>query len=169
LFLAFCVKKVPHSVEKDTHKMSLTDFDAAVQRWTIVAAITFFFLFFVSAPYGRFHSKKWGPTIDGKIGWCVQEIASPIALSYFYFFAADAPFHFPKGTKPLGNGGDDLVLWWFVAHYAHRAIVWPMRRTLGKTNFPVVGESFFNRFFLRTRCVKAVTNEYPRFLSRSGS
>jgi hypothetical protein len=168
--LAFCVKKVPHSVEKDTHKMSLlTDFDAAVQRWTIVAAITFFFLFFVSAPYGRFHSKKWGPTIDGKIGWCVQEIASPIALSYFYFFAADAPFHFPKGTKPLGNGGDDLVLWWFVAHYAHRAIVWPMRRTLGKTNFPVVGESFFNRFFLRTRCVKAVTNEYPRFLSRSGS
>jgi hypothetical protein len=26
-------------------------------------------------------------------------------------------------------------------HYMHRAVVWPWRRTMGKTNFPVVGES----------------------------
>ena len=48
-----------------------------------------------------------------------------------------------------------VVLTWFIAHYAHRAIVWPLRRTIGKTNVPVVGALFPTDAALALRFGKA--------------
>ena len=147
-----------------------TEFSLALFRWQLCACGVFLFLFFVSAPYGRFYTTKssfwWGPAVDGHIFWMVQELASPIALLSFFFIRNEAwLFSFPNTTTTTNNGGTVLVLSWFFLHYMHRAVVWPWRRTMGKTNFPVVG-AFCVRFCSQTRDFnKAVMNKYPRFLS----
>ena len=120
-------------------------FSLALFRWHLCARAVFLCLFFVSAPYGRFYTPAksslwWGPAVDGRIGWTVQELASPIALLSFYHCRDEAwLFSFPNTTNTTNNGGTVLVLSWFFLHYMHRAVVWPWRRTMGKTNFPVVG------------------------------
>ena len=123
------------------------DFDDALSRWKFAALLALPFLSVVSAPYGRFFTSKWGPAVPGRIGWMIQESVSPIALMYFYLNCREdtCVFEFSKGGGSRNfakNGGSILVLTWFIAHYAHRAIVWPLRRTIGKTNVPVVGALF---------------------------
>jgi len=133
---------------------SKTAFSLALFLWHLCACAVFLCLFFVSAPYGRFYTPKaksslwWGPAVDGRIGWTVQELASPIALLSFYHCRDEAwLFSFPNATNTTNNGGTVLVLSWFFVHYMHRAVVWPWRRTMGKTNFPVVGSAILFNFF----------------------
>lgn len=38
-----------------------------------IAAMVFIILFFVTAGYGKFATKKWGPAINNKIGWLLME------------------------------------------------------------------------------------------------
>lgn len=40
---------------------------------TVLAVIVFIALHFVDAGYGRFYNKKWGPSINNKLGWIVME------------------------------------------------------------------------------------------------
>lgn len=49
--------------------------------WTMtgVAAIVFIALYFVKAGYGMFFDKKWGISIDNKLGWVLME--SPVFIS----------------------------------------------------------------------------------------
>ena len=39
----------------------------------VVAIFVFVTLFFVTAGYGKFATKKWGPSINNKIGWLIME------------------------------------------------------------------------------------------------
>ena len=139
---------------------SKTAFSLALFRWQLCACGVFLCLFFVSAPYGRFYTTKssfwWGPAVDGRIGWMVQELASPIALLSFYHCRDEAwLFSFPNTTTTTNNnnnnGGTVLVLSWFFLHYMHRAVVWPWRRTMGKTNFSVVGAFCVRKRAILTR------------------
>ena len=140
------------------------DFDDALSRWTFAALLALPFLSVVSAPYGRFFTSNWGPAVPGRIGWMIQESVSPIALMYFYLNCREDACVFAFSTKGGGgggsrnfakNGGSMVVLTWFIAHYAHRAIVWPLRRTIGKTNVPVVGALFPTDAALALRFRKA--------------
>ena len=143
----------------------LYDFDDALSRWTFAALLALPFLSVVSAPYGRFFTSNWGPAVPGRIGWMIQESVSPIALMYFYLNCREDACVFAFSTKGGGggggsrnfakNGGSMVVLTWFIAHYAHRAIVWPLRRTIGKTNVPVVGALFPTDAALALRFRKA--------------
>ena len=45
---------------------------------TIIAVIVFIALYFVTAGYGVFYNKKWGPSIPNKIGWVLME--SPVFI-----------------------------------------------------------------------------------------
>ena len=148
-----------------TPPTTLYDFDDALSRWTFAALLALPFLSVVSAPYGRFFTSNWGPAVPGRIGWMIQESVSPIALMYFYLNCREDACVFAFSTKGGGggggsrnfakNGGSMVVLTWFIAHYAHRAIVWPLRRTIGKTNVPVVGALFPTDAALALRFRKA--------------
>ena len=52
-------------------------YNSLIIPWIILGLITFFMLFFITAPYGR-HNKKMGPMMSGKWGWIIQEIISPL-------------------------------------------------------------------------------------------
>ena len=45
---------------------------------SIIAVIVFIALYFVTAGYGVFYNKKWGPSIPNKIGWVLME--SPVFI-----------------------------------------------------------------------------------------
>ncbi len=45
---------------------------------SVAAAISFVTLFFITAGYGKFATKRWGPSINNKIGWLIME--APVFL-----------------------------------------------------------------------------------------
>ena len=104
--------------------------------WIAIALITLPFLLRVTQPYGRHVSKNWGPLLDNKIGWILQETPSLVFLCIFFFTGT--------GVKPAGA----WFLWaiW-VLHYINRSFIYPLRtRTSGK-KIPlviVISAIFFN-------------------------
>jgi 3-oxo-5-alpha-steroid 4-dehydrogenase 1 len=48
-------------------------FYSIVIGWIFLACITFIILLFVTAPYGRHTTGKWGRTIPNRVGWILME------------------------------------------------------------------------------------------------
>lgn len=143
-------------------------FTAAVYGWIGIAAATFVALlvFRVRAPYGRYASRRWGPTLPHRIGWVAMELVSPIAFLGF-FFAGDAAKTVPALLF--------AALW--AAHYANRAIVDPFRQRSAGRRMPVLiagAAGVFNAVngYLNGHYLGEVASPYPvswladpRFLS----
>jgi hypothetical protein len=51
------------------------------------AVIVFLLLFFVSAPFGKFRRKGWGPAVSAKWAWMIMEFLSPALIVYFFLTA----------------------------------------------------------------------------------
>jgi protein-S-isoprenylcysteine O-methyltransferase Ste14 len=80
------------------------------------AVLTFVALFFVTAPYGRHESARWGPTIDNRTGWLIME--SPSSIVFFACWLA--------GGHPTDLSSLVFLSLWEL-HYVHRAFVFPFR------------------------------------------
>lgn len=105
---------------------------------------TFPFLFFVSAPYGKLARDGWGAPIDGRLGWFLQELPSPLALIRALMVnhrANDPSSSCGAGGWTADDGAPSMALvaaalW--CAHYANRAVRYPLTRRMSPTTFPVV-------------------------------
>jgi protein-S-isoprenylcysteine O-methyltransferase Ste14 len=87
-----------------------------------LAAVTFFVLMRVSAPYGRHERAGWGPSIPARIGWLVME--SPSCLVFVPVFLAG---------RHAGELVPRLLLGLWLLHYVYRTFVFPFRmRTRGR-------------------------------------
>jgi 3-oxo-5-alpha-steroid 4-dehydrogenase 1 len=127
--------------------MNQSLFNTLLYSWIALAVITFFALFFVSAPYGRFIRKNWGPQIPSWLGWIIMEIPSPVLLVYF---------------TVTGEGEKTAVIWFlvtlWVVHYIHRTFIYPFRIASSHKKMPFavalmaiffnVGNGFFNGYYL---------------------
>ena len=87
------------------------------------------------APYGRHTSKKWGISIDNKLGWIIMELPALLVCPAIYFYFKvdfDMSIMF-------------ICLW--IIHYFNRTIIFPFRiKTKGK-KMPlaiVLSAFFFN-------------------------
>ncbi len=102
-----------------------------------LGAATFPLLFFVSAPYGKTYRTGWGPALGGRRGWFVQEIISPITLLLVFYLtqARLAPAGDPLPLKPQPV---HVFLFMWSVHYAHRAVLYPLQRSMSSTTLPVV-------------------------------
>jgi protein-S-isoprenylcysteine O-methyltransferase Ste14 len=89
-------------------------FRALVALEFVLAVLTFVGLRFVTAPYGRYGRRGWGPTVPARVGWLVME--SPAPLVFLAVFAA-GPHR--GDLVPLAF----LALW--QAHYLYRAFGYP--------------------------------------------
>lgn len=113
--------------------------------WMGVGLIAFLILIFVNAPYGKFMSNAWGPTMPNKLGWVLME-AIVIAFFVYYTF---------KDGKSYG-----LVEWIFIGlfifHYSNRGFIFPFRTKTAGKRMPVlisllgVGHNWVNCFLLGT-------------------
>lgn len=89
----------------------------------ITGVFTFIALKFVNAPYGRHHSALsasektyWGPMIPARFAWMLME--SP-TLWWCAWFVSQHSF-------PMGDPHKLILLACFVAHYFHRALLYPL-------------------------------------------
>jgi len=73
-------------------------------------------MFFITAPFGRHTSDKWGMMIDNKLGWFIMELPS-FAIMASFLCMGDLSFSDMRWIL--------FALW--LVHYANRTFFYPMR------------------------------------------
>lgn len=81
---------------------------------TIIAVIVFIALYFVTAGYGVFYNKKWGPSIPNKLGWVLME--SPVFVVMIILALL---------SERSGNVVCLIFLILFEIHYFQRSFIFP--------------------------------------------
>ena len=103
--------------------------------WIIIGLVIFPINLIYKAPYGRHTSKKWGISIDNKLGWIIMELPALLVCPAIYFY-----FKIDFDISIMF-----ICLW--IIHYFNRTIIFPFRiKTKGK-KMPlaiVLSEFFFN-------------------------
>jgi len=89
-------------------------FDVLVLAWLVLAIAVFALLFFVTAPYGRYARRGWGPMLSARLGWLVMEAPAPLVFAVCFV---------------VGPSNHSAAAWVFFAmwqaHYVHRAFIYP--------------------------------------------
>lgn len=90
--------------------------------WILLGFITFIYLLFKKAPFGRHTRPGWGPTIPDAWGWLIMELA--LIPSFLIPMI--------RSDRPVST----LILFMvglFIIHYFHRSFVYPLfLKTKGK-------------------------------------
>jgi hypothetical protein len=107
--------------------MTDTIFTNFVWIWIAFALILFPILLKVTAPYGRYTTKKWGPLINNRLGWFIME--SPALIVFLFFIIGRGDF---SNIKVLLA----FILWG--AHYFHRVVLFPLRINTEGKKMPVI-------------------------------
>jgi len=86
----------------------------------VFAVAAFFVLLKITAPYGRHHSRKFGPSIDARTSWVIMELPAIVLFTASFFAGTNALSFVPIVF---------FTLW--QAHYIHRTLIFPFRMKLG--------------------------------------
>lgn len=92
----------------------LENFNIFLIIMSIIAVIVFIALYFVTAGYGVFYNKKWGPSIPNKIGWGLMESPVFIAMILLCVFSE-------RSTNIVCL----IFLLLFEIHYFQRSFIFP--------------------------------------------
>ena len=104
--------------------------------WVLVAIVTFIYLFFVDAPYGRHIRTGWGKNISARAGWVVMESPCVILMMAYAYIVRD---------QLLLVHIIFLALWLF--HYTHRSFIYPFVIDMTNPKMPIsiaASAFFFN-------------------------
>jgi len=119
------------------------------------SSIVFFIvLFFITAGYGQHVNKKWGPTINNKLGWVVMEIPTVIIYLIYYLIGKRKIEVIPLIF---------LSIW--LLHYTQRAFIFPLL-IRGKEPMPIsiilMGITFNGiNTYLQARWINTFSPSYP--------
>ncbi|MEQ1904541.1 MAG: DUF1295 domain-containing protein [Pirellulaceae bacterium] len=84
-----------------------------VAGWTMLAILVFIWLFFITAPYGRFVRSGWGPMLDGSLNWLLMELPALLVFDAIFIWA----------------GQLTTVSWVYFGfwnlHYGYRGLIYP--------------------------------------------
>lgn len=114
--------------------MTLHTFNIFLIAMACIAVVVFVALFFVDAGYGKFYDKKWGPSVNNKLGWMLME--SPVFIAMLVLWLCS-------------DRRNDMVrmafLFLFELHYFQRSFVFPLRlrgRSMMPLSIIVIGLVF---------------------------
>lgn len=96
--------------------MSIHVFNIFLLVMACVAVVVFVSLFFVDAGYGKFYDKKWGPSVNNKLGWVLME--SPVFVAMLVLWLC---------SNRTGDVVRLAFLFLFELHYIQRSFVFPFR------------------------------------------
>lgn len=128
--------------------MTLETLTIIAYIWLAIAIIVHITMFYITAPFGRHSSEKWGPMINNKLGWFIMEFPS---FAIMLFFLLTGKHSFDSYVWIL------FSCWLF--HYLNRTFIYPLRIRSTPKKMPLVialSAVFFN-------CMNAGLNGY--FLS----
>ena len=82
--------------------------------WVTIAVITFIYLLYESAPYGRHIKEGWGLNISARLGWIVMESPCVVLMIAYALVVKDQLelIHL-------------IFLFLWLTHYVHRTFVYP--------------------------------------------
>jgi 3-oxo-5-alpha-steroid 4-dehydrogenase 1 len=90
-------------------------FNAFLVLMVILAALVVWMLTVAPAGYGQYVGKRWGKTINNKVGWVIMEI--PVVIVFLiYWLASERTFE----TTPL------VFFLLFNLHYCQRTFIFPL-------------------------------------------
>lgn len=104
--------------------------------WVLIAVITFIYLFYVNAPYGRHIRNGWGKNISARAGWVVMESPCVILMIVYAYIMSD---------QLLLVHTIFLALW--LLHYIHRSFIYPFVIDMTNPKMPIsiaASAFFFN-------------------------
>ena len=104
--------------------------------WVAVAVITFIYLFFESAPYGRHIKDGWGVKISARLGWIVMESPCVFLMILYAILVYDQ----------LKNYHIIFLILW-LTHYIHRTLIYPFAIKMTNPYMPIsiaASAFFFN-------------------------
>jgi 3-oxo-5-alpha-steroid 4-dehydrogenase 1 len=142
-----------------------TFFNYLIIAWFVIGIIVFIALFFVSAPYGRYSTQKWGFRLKSRTGWIIMESTAPLIMAICFLIGTN------RNTIP-----EILFLLLWEAHYIHRAYIYPLHRNDGYKPMPLLVVClgfFFNAVngYLNGRYIYSLSPGYenswlfdPRFI-----
>ena len=116
--------------------MSLHNLNFIAYIWLGIAVIVHITMFYITAPFGRHTTEKWGASINNKLAWAIMESPSLIIMLFFLFYGKN---NFHSYVWIL------FVLW--IIHYINRTIIFPIRIKKTPKKMPVaivMSACFFN-------------------------
>ncbi len=117
--------------------MNAEVFDYFIWAWIGLALLLFpIQLFWVTAPYGRHLSDKYGWQMDNKLGWVLMEMVSLLFFAFFFLTGDN------EKTSPMLVF---FILW--SLHYVNRSFIYPFRTKTSGKKIPVMivfSAIFFN-------------------------
>ena len=105
--------------------ISLSAFNWILVVMAVTAVVVFISLHFVSAGYGMMYTRRWGPSVNNRLGWVMMEAPVFIAMCILW---ALSPRQWD--TTPL------VIFCLFQAHYFQRSFIFPML-IQGKNRMPL--------------------------------
>ena len=103
-----------------------SNFYLLLSIWIAIAIITFSYLFFVTAPYGRHASTNWGPSMDARWGWIIMESPSVFLIGGLCIF-------FRENLTLVSL----IFVLIYIFHYFHRTLIWPFIAEMDAKKMPV--------------------------------
>lgn len=95
--------------------MNIDTFNIFLIVMSAIALVVFICLFFVDAGYGKFYTKKWGPTVGNRLGWVLME--APVFVAMLLLFAF---------SERRQDATRIAMLAIFELHYFQRSFIFPM-------------------------------------------
>ena len=111
-------------------------FSTFIIVWILVALVTFIYLFYVDAPYGRHIRTGWGKNISARVGWVVMESPCVILMIIYAWLVKDQ-------LQIIHTVF--LTLW--LIHYIHRSFIYPFVIDMTNPKMPIsiaASAFFFN-------------------------
>ena len=100
-------------------------FNTLIISMAVLGLIVFISLYFVTAGYGKFATKRWGPAVNNKAGWIIME--SPVFLLMLILWLL---------SPNKGNIVTTLFFLFFELHYFQRSFIFPFLLK-GKSTMPL--------------------------------
>ena len=97
----------------------LDHFGGLLIGMSMAAVVVFVCLFFVDAGYGKFYSRRWGPSVGNRLGWVLMELPVFVLMTVLYFYWEMPPEAGRWSPVPL------VFLLLFELHYFQRSLVFP--------------------------------------------
>ena len=105
---------------------SLQSFNNLLIVMSVLAVIVFVALHFVNAGYGMMYNKKWGISVNNKLGWVLMELPTVVVMSLLWWSSSRT-----FDTVPL------IFFVLFQIHYVQRTFVFPLLMR-GKNRMPLI-------------------------------
>jgi hypothetical protein len=91
-------------------------FEILLYVWLALAPIVFVLLLFITAPYGRHTTTKWGAMLPSRFGWIIMEVPVLIVFTWFFF----------SGEKEI-SAPEYVFFGLFALHYIRRSFIYPFQ------------------------------------------